>query len=131
MKALDRLPGEGLQLRLLAIAHTLAGIAFYRRELRSIGRAGVFAAVPYRGDRSTAFWFLVPSPLVWVIGRLVSDAEEAGDWPAVRRAHRVSLVSAVIAILCLPGSGFWGWLAISARGLQRPGSRAIRRAHRT
>jgi hypothetical protein len=123
VKALERLPGEGHQLRLLAVAHALVGIVFYRRELRSIRRKGVVGAVPYWGGESTAFWFLVPSPLVWVIGCLVGDAETAGDWRAVRRAHRVSLLSAAVAVACMPVSGFWGWLAISARGLARASRR--------
>ena len=119
MRRLDSLPNEGALLRLLGVGHALVGIVLYRRELRSIGRAGVVAAVPAGGPKSTAFWFLVPSPLVWVVGRLVSDAEAAGDWAAVHRAHRLSLFSAAAAVLCMPVSGFWGWLAISARGLWR------------
>ena len=39
----------------------------------------------------------------------------------MRATHRVSLVSAAVAIICLPISGYWGWLAISARGLRRAG----------
>jgi hypothetical protein len=119
VKRFDSLPGDGALLRLLAIGHALVGIALYRRELRSIRRDGVFAGVPYRGPKATAFWFLMPSPLIWVIGRLVGEAEEAGSWKALRTAHRISLVSAGVATVCMPVSGFWGWLAISARGLQR------------
>jgi uncharacterized membrane protein YhaH (DUF805 family) len=102
----------------------MVGICLFRRELRSIGRDGLFGAVPYRGPKATAFWFLVPSPLIWIIGGLVSRAEMAGDRAALRRAHRLSLLSAAIAVLCMPVSGFWGWLAVSARGLRdcgRPG----------
>jgi hypothetical protein len=111
--------GEGDLLRAMAFAHTIVGLGIYRVELRSIARSRIVASVPYRGPRATAFWFLVPSPLMWVIGRLVREAEHAGRWDAVRAAHRVSLVSAVLAVVCMPVSGFWGWLAISARGLRR------------
>ena len=110
---------EGALLRTLAVAHALVGVALYRREITSIRRDGLVAAVPFRGPKATAFWFLLPSPLVWVIGRLVSDAGAAGDREALLRAHRVSLVSAAVAVLCMPVSGFWAWLAISARGLRR------------
>ncbi len=110
---------DGLLLRALAIAHALVGLVFFREEIGSIRRAGILAAVPHRGPRATAFWFLVPSPLVWVVGRLLSSAEVAGDWDAVRRAHRASLAGAALAVACMPLSGFWGWLAISARGLWR------------
>jgi uncharacterized protein DUF6463 len=116
------LPGEGAQLRALAVLHALVGAVFYRRELGAIRRDGALAGIPYRGPKPTAFWFLLASPLVWTIGRLVGDAEAATDWAAVRRAHRLGLASAVVAILLMPVSGFWGWLAISLRGLRRAGS---------
>jgi hypothetical protein len=106
-------------LRWLAIAHAAVGAAFYRRELGSIARDGVVAAVPYRGPKATAFWFLVPSPLLWMAARLLSDAEESGDAEALRAVHRVGLVSALICIVCMPISGFWGWLILSLRGLRQ------------
>src|SRR5581483_3724298 len=94
--------GEGDLLRLLALVHTAVGLAFYRAELRSIAKSRIVAGVPYRGPRATAFWFLVPSPLMWIIGSLVGDAEHAGRWDAVRAAHRASLLSAALAIVCMP-----------------------------
>jgi hypothetical protein len=111
------LPDNGQLLRLMAIAHTAVGAVFFRRELRSIGRDGIAGGVPYRGPKATAFWFLVPSATLWQGGRLMSRAEEAGDAEALRDASRIGLVSATIAIVCMPVSGFWGWLAISVRGL--------------
>lgn len=112
-------PGSGRLLQSLALAHTAVGAVFYREELRSIGRDGIVAAVPNRGGKATAFWFLVPSPLVWIAGQLVSAAEEAGDERALRKAHRAGAVSATVAIVCMPVSGFWGWLIISLRGLRQ------------
>jgi hypothetical protein len=113
------LPGTGRLLRWLAIAHAAVGTAFYRRELGSIARDGIVAAVPYRGPKATAFWFLVPSPLLWIAARLLSDAEESGDAEALRAVHRVGLASALICIVCMPISGFWGWLVLSLRGLRQ------------
>jgi hypothetical protein len=60
----------------------------------------------------------VPSPLLWILGRLLNGAEQAGDHEALRNASRLGLASAVLAALCLPVSGFWGWVAISLRGLR-------------
>lgn len=111
-------PSNGRLLQLLALAHTVVGAAFYRDELREIGRGGVAGAVPFRGPKATAFWFLVPSPLLWILARLLHRAEQAGDAEALRDASRVGLASAIVAIICLPVSGFWGWLAISLRGLR-------------
>jgi hypothetical protein len=113
------LPGTGRLLRWLAFAHAAVGTAFYREELRAIGREGIIAAVPNRGPKATAFWFLVPSPLLWMAAHLVSTAEDSGDADALRTVHRVGLASSVVCILCMPISGFWGWLILSVRGLRQ------------
>jgi Family of unknown function (DUF6463) len=112
-----RLPGSGRLLQLLAFGHAAVGIAVYRDELRAISRDGIVAGIPYHGPKATAFWFLAPSPPMWLVGRLLGGAEEAGDAEALRTVSRVGLVCAAIAALCMPLSGFWGWLAISLRGL--------------
>jgi hypothetical protein len=113
-----RLPGNGRLLQLVALGHAAVGSVFYREELRTIAGDGIAGAIPYRGPKATAFWFLLPSPLLWVLGGLMRRAEEAGDGKALREASRVSLASAIVAVVCLPVSGFWAWLAISLRGLR-------------
>ncbi len=113
----SRLPHNGRLLQLVALTHTLVGAAFYRDELRAIGRDGIAGAVPNRGPKATAFWFLVPSPLLWILGHLLNKAEAAGDAETLRSASRLGLASALVAVLCLPVSGFWAWVAISLRGL--------------
>lgn len=112
-------PGDGRLLEAIGLLHAAVGAVYYRDDLRAIGRDGIVAAVPYRGDKATAFWFLIPSPLVWIAGRLLSSAERAGDAEAQRTAHRVGAASALAAVTLMPVSGFWGWLAISLRGLRR------------
>jgi len=111
--------GEGTLLRLLGLAHAIVGIALYRREIRAIGAEGVLAGIPYRGPKATPFWFLMQTPMIWIVAGLVGKAEEAKDWRSLRTAHRVSAASALVAIVLLPVSGFWGWLAVSLRGLRR------------
>ena len=113
-----RLPDNGRLLQLVALGHALVGSAVYREELRMIAGDRIAGAIPYRGAKATAFWFFLPSPLLWVLGGLMRGAEEAGDGQALRKAHWVSLVSAIVAVICLPVSGFWAWLAISLRGLR-------------
>jgi hypothetical protein len=127
MFAPSRVP-EGILLRALAAVHALVGLIVFRRELGVQRRRGFLGRVPIRGSRATPFWFLLASPLVWVIGGLIGEAEEREDWPALRRAHEQSLAAAVLCCLCLPVSGFWGWLLISWRGLRhaRQGERARR-----
>jgi hypothetical protein len=111
------LPGNGRLLQLVGLGHALVGAAVYREELKEIGSERVVASIPYRGPKATAFWFMVPSALIWIIGGLVHKAERAGDAEALREAHRVSLASAIVATACVPVSGFWAWIAISLRGL--------------
>jgi hypothetical protein len=117
-------PRGGGLLRRLAFAHAAFGIAFYRRELRAIARAGIVGAVPLRGPKSTAFWFLMPAPALWMAGRAASVAEEAHDAEALRAAHRVGLATALTGIACMPVSGFWLFALISLRGLRE--ARAMR-----
>lgn len=114
----SRLPANGRLLQLVAVGHAAVGAALYRDELREIGRDRVVGAVPYRGPKATAFWFLMSSPLLWILARLQQRAEEAGDAEALRSASRTSLATALLAALCIPASGFWAWVAISLRGLR-------------
>jgi Family of unknown function (DUF6463) len=109
---------NGRLLQIVAIGHAVVGSAIYRDELREIGRDGVAGAVPYRGPKATAFWFMMPSPLLWIVAGLIHRAEQAGDAEALRGASRLSLASALVAVICLPISGFWVWVGISLRGLR-------------
>ncbi len=123
MSAHERDIGTGSLLRAIALTHAAVGACIYRRELGDIGRDGVIGAVPYRGTKATAFWFLVPSPLLWALGGLLARAERAGDSAAVRDANRLGALTALAGALLLPLSGFWGLLAICLRGLRRARTR--------
>jgi hypothetical protein len=119
-----RLPDDGRLLQLVAVAHTLVGCRVYRSELREIAARRLVAAAGYRGDRATAFWFLVPGPLLWIVGDLLHRAEREADVAARRRANAIGLGAASVATMALPRSGFWAWIAISVRGLLRAGAPA-------
>lgn len=112
------LPSNGRLLQVVALGHAAVGAVVYRAELEEIARDRVFGAIPYRGGKATAFWFLMPSPLLWILAGLLHRAEEAGDSKALRSASRFSLASAIVAVVCMPFSGFWAWVAISLRGLR-------------
>lgn len=109
---------NGALLRLLALGHAGVAATVYGEELRAIGREGVVGAVPYRGAKATAFWFLAPAPVLWIVGDLLSRAERAGDQRALRRTSLLGLACALLAGVCVPVSGFWMWAAISLRGLR-------------
>jgi hypothetical protein len=116
---------DGGLLQLLAAAHAAVGICLYRDELRSIARDGVVAAVPFRGSKATAFWFLMSAPTWWLAGHLLAACEQAQDEHARRVARRVALATAAVGVTCTPVSGFWGLLLVSLRAYrqtQRAGS---------
>jgi hypothetical protein len=106
-------------LQLIAFGHTAVGTVLYRDELRSIARDRFVGAVPYRGPKATAFWFLMPAPFLWTVGYLVGAAERAHDKGALRTAGRVGLASAAIGVVCMPISGWWLQLLVSLRGLRK------------
>jgi len=123
----SRRPAEietGALLRAIALAHAAVGAIVYRPELCDIAEDGVLGAVPYRGARATAFWFLVPSPLLWVLGGLLTRAERAGEVRYVRSANRLGALTALAGAMLLPLSGFWGLLVICLRGMLRSHARA-------
>jgi hypothetical protein len=109
---------NGRLLQVVALGHAVVGSAIHRDALREIGRDGVVGAVPYRGPKATAFWFIVPSPLLWILAGLMHRAERRGDAEALHGASRLGLASALVAVACMPVSGFWAWVAISLRGLR-------------
>jgi hypothetical protein len=109
----------GSLLQAIAVGHALVGMLVYRRELGGIARGRVFGAVGYRSPRATAFWFLVPSPLLWALGGLLARAEAAGEHEAVRSAARIGAATALTGVVVLPLSGFWGLLAVCVRTLRR------------
>jgi Family of unknown function (DUF6463) len=114
----SRSPSSGRLYQAVALGHAAVGAAIYRRELAAIGRDGILAGVPYKGSKATAFWFLIPSPLLWMTGRLLERAERAGDVASLRSACRLGVAIGLLGVLCMPFSGFWGLLAISLRGLR-------------
>jgi hypothetical protein len=97
--------GPGRWLRVVAIGHAVVGGWLYRDvlaatagEVRRRGPAALVGAVPERGDRATAFWFLVAAPTLWSIGRTL----EPGD----RAAGTVLAATGVAGSVLMPGGGF-------------------------
>ena len=119
--------GNGAALRLLAVGHAVTGAVLYRNALRSIARDGVVGTVPYRGPKATAFWFIMPSATTWLVGRLVSRAEEAQDEEALRAAGRIGVVTAAVGTACMPVSGFPLLFLVALRSLRQ--TRKSRSAH--
>lgn len=102
----------GRALQGIAVAHALVGVVVHRDALRSILGDGVVGAVPDRGDRATAFWFLSAGPLLWTTGRLLLSAEASGDQAALRSVGTVVAGTGLVGIATMPVSGFWAVAAV-------------------
>ncbi|TCP53520.1 hypothetical protein EV191_10487 [Tamaricihabitans halophyticus] len=118
-----RTPGWWLQA--VSAAHAGVGVALYRDAVAEIAARKYVNAVPERGDRATAFWFLTAAPALWTAGRLLRSAESAGDAAAQRTAGRTLVTAGLFGSAAMPASGFWAVAAIGAAAWRR-GRSAIR-----
>lgn len=112
-------PGRLLQV--VGLGHGTLGLWIYRdvlaetaRDVRERGPRALVGAVPDRGDRATAFWFLVAAPALWSVGRTL----EPGD----RAAGGVLAATGVVGSVLMPGGfpavavlGAWAALAPARR----------------
>jgi hypothetical protein len=115
--ASSRTPGWWMQL--IGIAHLAVGAVIYRDALLEIARDGVVDSVPDRGDRATAFWFVIGAPLLWLGGRLMRSAEASGDLGAQRTAGAALAVTGAVGAAAAPTSGFWALLATGVAAVRR------------
>ena len=95
----------GRALQVVAVGHAAIGVRQYRdvlagaaRDVRERGPGAVVGAVGDRGDRATAFWFLVAAPALWTVGRSVT--------PGDRAAGGVLAALGVAGSVLMPSSGF-------------------------
>lgn len=103
----------GRLLQVVALGHGAIGAWLYRdvvagaaRDVRTRGPRALAGAVPDRGDRATAFWFLVASPLLWTLGRSLG--------PGDRLAGGVLAATGVAGSVLMPAGG---WPAVALIGI--------------
>lgn len=117
----------GRALQVVAVGHAVIGVQQYRdvladaaRDVRERGPGAVVGAVGDRGDRATAFWFLLAAPALWTVGRTVT--------PGDRGAGAVLTALGVAGSVLMPTSGFPVIAGLGAwAALGRPP--ATRRSH--
>lgn len=112
-----RSPGSWLQV--LGVAHAAVGVVLYHDALLEIARAKVVNAVPDRGDKATAFWFMAVAPTLWLGGRLLRSAESAGDLAGQRAAGGVLTATGLVGMGAMPASGFSAVVAIGLAALRQ------------
>ncbi len=110
-----RAVSPGRPLRLLNVGHALIGVIVYRRELRSIAAEGIVGAVPSRGERAAALWFIGSAVPGWLVGHLVDVAAQAGERRAVRLAGALGLAGGVARAILTPNAAALAQIAVCAR----------------
>ncbi|MFQ4146665.1 DUF6463 family protein [Chlorogloeopsis sp. ULAP02] len=102
---------SGYLLITISIIHILVGICLFTEPLSEIVRNGVFNTTapnplsPYF-DREDAFWFMMISPLLFILGQLCCWAEAQGSSPPAFLGWNL-LGFSVVGIVIEPISGFW------------------------
>jgi protein-S-isoprenylcysteine O-methyltransferase Ste14 len=95
-----------------AIGHTVVGVAMYHDAYAAILRDGFLDAVAPHVDRMVAFWFLLFSPVCFVLGQVVTRAIAHEDKPLIALLGWYVLGLGVVGAMGLPVSGFWLLIAI-------------------
>jgi Family of unknown function (DUF6463) len=117
---MDRFVGPLLMLT--GIGHALVGVVLFHRPLAAIRDAGFFNAIQPPSyvatphfDRIAAFWFLVFSPLLVLLGQLTSRAVRRRDTHTLDAIGWYLLAIGVVGVAVLPVSG--NWVLIGLGGL--------------
>jgi hypothetical protein len=104
----------------IAALHAAFGLWIGWRALLAVAGDGFVNAVDPHLDRMLLFWFLLMSPLLWILGRLALWLASEGRRPPVWLGTSL-LALAVICAVLMPVSGFWlllapgTWLWLAAR----------------
>lgn len=115
----------GFWIRALAVLHAAVGIAIFRGPLLEIARSGGFNSVDVDAGRQTAFWFLIFSPLLYLTGRLATQARiQTGTYPP--ELIRPLLWICAVGTFLMPVSGFPAGLVVCLLALRQ--TRALPRA---
>ena len=113
----------GRGLRWTAALHAVFGLWFYADPVLATLQDGLVAAVDPHVDRRLAFWFLLYSPVLWILGDEFDHGLEAGQLPLLRRLTRLLVGMGGVGAALMPVSGFWlvlGLGMLAWLGLQRP-----------
>jgi hypothetical protein len=111
---LDRWVGRLLMAT--ALGHAVVGLVLFHAPLADIVRDGVVGAIGPRGsggaltlafDREAAFWFLLFSPMLFLVGQITSRAAEAGDGPLLRLVGWSLVGNGIVGVVLMPISGHW------------------------
>lgn len=103
----------GYVLIALGIGHTLTGVLTFRPALTSLFRDGFVNAVLPHLERRLAFWFLMFSIMLFLLGQITIHAAATNDIFLLRVIGWYTLGIGVVGAMAMPKSPFWVALAAS------------------
>jgi len=103
----------GRLLMATGIGHSLVGVIVFREALVGISSDGFLNAFWPYFDRLSAFWFLLFSPALFMLGQITNRAVERRDAYILRVVGGYLLGIAVVGVAALPISGFWFVLVLA------------------
>jgi hypothetical protein len=104
-----------------AIGHAIVGAFLFSDPLSAMLREGVinsirppmYTAQPHF-DRAAAFWFLLLSPLLFLLGQIINHTERRGDTRSLRLIGWYLIGIGAVGSAILPLSGNWLLLPLGA-----------------
>jgi hypothetical protein len=104
---------SGRVLMVTAMVHTAVGVVLFRDPLAAILGDGFFNAIRPHFDRAAAFWFLLFSPVLFLLGQITNYAVGHRDAHLVRLVGCYLLGMGILGVAVLPISGFWILIALT------------------
>lgn len=103
----------GYVLIALGIGHTVTGIILFRPALVDLFRDGFANAVLAHRDRRLAFWFLMFSVLLFLLGQFTLYAAATNDMFLLKVIGWYGLGIGAVGATAMPKSPFWIALIVS------------------
>jgi hypothetical protein len=104
-----------------AVGHAMVGAFLFSEPLSEMVREGVinsirppmYSAQPHF-DRAAAFWFLLFSPVLFLLGQIINHAATHGDTRSLRLIGWYLIGIGTVGSAILPLSGNWLLLPLGA-----------------
>jgi Family of unknown function (DUF6463) len=111
----------GPLVKITAVGHAVVGVFLFSEPLSEMTREGfinsirppMYSVQPHF-DRAAAFWFLLFSPVLFLLGQIINHAVAHGDTRSLRLIGWYLIGIGAVGAAILPLSGNWLLLPLGA-----------------
>ncbi len=97
----------GRWLVVVAMGHTLFGIAMFGKVFARMLERGFVSSVGADPGANIALWFLMFGAMLALLGIAITALERSADFGAARSLGIGTLMLTVVGVVLVPMSGFW------------------------